>query len=79
MLHWGATQFDLFRSECSDILFGEKFEKGTQDNSVVVLGVLFDVTPLFCLAPVECDPVFADDIECDILWFHKTGDLDKLR
>ena len=56
----GFSDLDLFGSQRQNILLGQVFEKGAQDDRLVSLGILFERTAAPVSLAVEIDPVLPD-------------------
>src|SRR3989338_10810958 len=54
------SDLDLFGSQRQNILLGQGFEKGAQDDRLVSLGILFERTAAPVSLAVEIEPVLPD-------------------
>lgn len=59
---------DFFGGKRLDILFGEEFEEGSQDNGVIALRILLEGIPVLSLAAIEGETVGPKDIKSDVFW-----------
>lgn len=68
----------FFGREGLDVLFGEEFEEGTQDDSVVALSILLEGGSIPSGASIEGDAIVPYGIERDVLRFLDSGGADEL-